>query len=74
MSKYWNGSNPKCDIANSHNLHGVFYDARLPGYGGQWALLCGNCFINNDAKTGLGLGQKYRKQDDGKWLCVTNGD
>lgn len=67
---YWSGT-PKCDFDNEHQLNGVMYDAKTIR-GGQWACMCFGCWTAFAAYTdlGTGKGQKYRQQDDGKWLKV----
>ena len=50
----------------------LMYDMKTQG--GPWANLCDNCAMHNGGnhpgigRLGLGLGQKYEKQPDGKWL------
>lgn len=64
---YWQGSTPRCDIGNGHKLNGTFFDARIPAYR-QWGLLCPACAERFGIKLGTGLGQKYERQPDGRWL------
>ena len=66
---FWLGSAPKCDIGNSHELNGVFFDARIPGYN-QWGLVCPACASRFGVKLGTGYGQKYKEQPDGRWLKI----
>lgn len=37
---------------------------------GPWALMTPKSFEENGVNLGLGLGQKYQKQEDGKWLKI----
>jgi len=37
---------------------------------GPWALMTPASFDENGIKLGLGWGQKYQKQEDGKWLKI----
>lgn len=37
---------------------------------GPWALMTPKSFEINGIALGLGLGQRYKKQSDGKWLKV----
>jgi hypothetical protein len=46
------------------------YDAAIARFGGQWANICQECFDAHVCRLGLGRGQKYEQQDDGKWLKV----
>ena len=66
---YWSGV-VQCDIDSSHKLNGVMYDARLPSHGGSWGCVCFACFDASGASLGTGRGQKYRQQDNGRWLKV----
>lgn len=71
----WSGSTPSCDLCESVDLDGVFYDARIPmttpvPFAGVWAKLCTRCFDLHNCKLGTGHGQKYELQSDGTWLKV----
>lgn len=37
---------------------------------GPWANMCPPCYKRHGRGIGTGLGQKYQKQADGKWLKV----
>ena len=66
--KYWCSPAPRtCDVCDG-DLVGTFYDAKT-AYG-HWGCLCGRCFTHGPGlgKLGTGLGQRYEKQADGKWL------
>ena len=64
----WAGDVPKEDLMG-HPLTTVFYDARI-GRTGPWAILSHASFLTSECKLGLGFGQKYHKQADGRWLKV----
>jgi len=49
----------------------VMYDARTRR--GPWGWLCQSCFNLEGIGLGIGLGQKYELQSDGRWL-LTEGD
>ena len=53
-----------CQITNTP-YNGVMYDAKTP-YG--WANVCHDAFVTLGCRLGLGLGQKYEQQADGRWL------
>jgi hypothetical protein len=38
-----------------------------------WANMCADCTVYHGAGIGWGIGQLYRKQADGRWLCVAGG-
>jgi len=64
---YWAGSAPKtCDSCAEAVLTG-FYDARVPAVG-SWGILCHKCFNSHGCKTGVGHGQRYVMQRDGRFL------
>jgi len=66
--KYWLAPVPaKCEISGCE-FNGVMYDAKIPG--GGWANIAFETFTRLGCSLGVGRGQKYRKQDDGRWLCV----
>ena len=37
---------------------------------GPWALMTPKSFEENGIKLGIGFGQKYQQQEDGKWLKI----
>jgi len=68
IKHYWCGPVPAvCEISGKP-FNGVMYDASVPGLG--WAHICYDTFKQYSCKVGSGMGQKYRKQDDGRWLKV----
>lgn len=67
MPKYWMGVVSKCDVCDKE-LTTIMYDMKTRM--GPWACMCSNCAMGGIGigKLGLGLGQEYKKQPDGKWL------
>lgn len=68
QSKYWIGDvGPKDDFGA--NIDKVFYDGRTRQ--GPWAIMCVKSWrAYGVGKTGTGYGQRYEKQEDGRWLKV----
>lgn len=72
--KYWMGTVPDvCDLSTPEDLPGyhdpvdkVFVDGKTRI--GPWANMCMKCHRRDGFGLGLGKGQKYEKQEDGKWL------
>ena len=65
--KYWIGTPPKkCDLCGSP-IKKVFIDGAVR-HTGIWGFMCNSCFCLDGYGLGLGRGQKYTKQPDGKWL------
>lgn len=65
---YWTGPLPEACQLGGGPFNGVMYDANLPGIG--WGNWCYETFRAAGGKLGTGFGQKYRLQDDGRWLKV----
>lgn len=68
MAVNWMGTPPtKCDTCEAPIVD-KFYDEKTKM--GPWGCLCPNChtFGPGLGKLGLGWGQEYTKQPDGKWL------
>jgi len=65
---YWSSPLPDACQLTGKPFNGVMYDANLPGLG--WGNFCFEAFDERGGKLGTGLGQKYRLQDDGRWLKV----
>jgi len=63
---YWRGSpiGPKDDLGAK--IDDVFYDAKTVM--GPWGILSPASFRQHGVGVGLGRGQKYEKQSDGRWL------
>jgi hypothetical protein len=67
MNKYWSGPLDSCDLCKK-DFFGVMYDASVPAWGGRWGNICNNCYIKEGCSLGIGRGQKYEQQTDGRWL------
>jgi hypothetical protein len=65
---YWIGSNPTHCQVNGTPLGDVMYDANVPGIG--WGNIGHDAFVSYGCSLGLGRGQKYERQPDGRWLKV----
>lgn len=65
---YWNGSLPDVCQISKRPFNGVMYDAHIPGAG--WANINHDAFVRLGCSLGVGRGQKYELQDDGRWLCT----
>jgi len=60
----------KCDICSKNfEDQDYFIDGALKG-DTKWAYMCTECFLENGEGIGLGEGQVYKRQNDGKWLMV----
>lgn len=71
-SVYWCGRVPeRCEISKEP-MGSVMYDCRLPKWG--WANINERTFKEYGCKTGTGFGQKYARQNDGRWLKVGGGN
>lgn len=67
---YWLSPLGGCDVC-TEPFGVVMYDACVhvrPG--GIWANVCQTCFTAYGGRLGLGLGQKYVRQPEGRWLCT----
>lgn len=72
MSVYWLSGLTCCDHCNaSFEKLDTMYDAATVF--GPWGNLCEGCFASIGKGLGIGNGQKYAKQADGKWLCIEGG-
>lgn len=71
MSKiYWMGSNPtRCQLTGEP-LGDVMYDANT---GRGWGNIGQEAFDKLGCRLGVGYGQKYERQENGKWLMVEGG-
>lgn len=66
--KYWAGSPPSsCDLCKKAIIN-LFVDGRTDL--GPWGFMCIPCHVLHGYGTGVGRGQKYEKQADGRWLKV----
>jgi len=65
---YWEGAEPLgCELCEDDIKH-EFIDGRTRWH--CWGMLCPVCHTNCGVGLGLGKGQRYVKQPDGKWLKV----
>lgn len=67
LPSYWTGFVGKDDISGKP-FNGVMYDAKIPGEG--WANINQETFDAYGCKLGVGFGQRFELQDDGRWLCT----
>ena len=66
---YWIGQAPEqCDLC-ARLLIDTFIDGRTDM--GAWAFMCPSCHASHGYGLGIGKGQKYQKQTDGKWQKVS---
>lgn len=67
--KVWSGSKiSKCDLCYDA-IENEFIDGHLR-LGGPWGIFCPRCFAIGGVGFGTGRGQRYMKQDDGRFLKV----
>lgn len=66
MASYWQSPAPDvCDVCQKP-IEDVFSDMKTVL--GPWGCLCPRCVPLVGAGYGIGRGQQYTKQPDGKWL------
>ena len=70
MSKgQWMGDlNDECQICHL-SFGDTMYDAAI-GPGGPWGNICRACFVEQGCSLGMGRGQEYVRQRDGRWAKV----
>lgn len=56
-----------CDICHSP-LGSVMYDAKTRS--GPWGCLCSHCFQRENGRLGPGLGQKYERNKENRFLLT----
>ena len=66
--RYWTGTVPENCQVSGEPMGDVMYDASLPSHGGRWANINQATFERHGCRVGLGLGQRYERQEDGRWL------
>jgi hypothetical protein len=67
--KYWMGGVPtRCQISDQP-IKTMFVDGRVPRLG-IWAIMTPGTFRENGGTLGLGRGQLYEKQSDGRWKKI----
>lgn len=68
--RYWHGKAPKTCELTSAPITNVFIDGKTRR--GPWRIMCPEAWtkygITADGSFGTGIGQRYEKQPDGKWL------
>lgn len=70
MDTYWLSKVPDLDDLGNP-IHDEFVDGSLRIRGSSaWGLFTPSAFRALGGSIGLGMGQYYRKQPDGKWLKV----
>lgn len=66
---YWLGHlSDACQLCE-RPYNGIMYDCSLP-QNGMWANICQICFRKTGSALGVGRGQEYQRQKDGRWLKV----
>jgi len=69
MNKVIKFLNPPKECDNCKKDFGrIMYDARTVY--GPWGCFCQNCFDTICMGLGTGLGQQYKKNDQGEWIKV----
>ncbi len=68
---YWSGALDACQVSGLP-FEDVMYDANIPGMG--WGNINQATFDALGCRLGVGKGQRYRKQPDGRWLQVAGGE
>jgi hypothetical protein len=65
---FWIGSEiEKCDICKM-KIWSFFVDGKTSH--GPWGILCPSCHRIYGVGLGTGRGQKYERQEDGRWLKI----
>ena len=62
---YWASPVSKCDLCHV-DIAQVFIDGKTDK--GPWGCMCILCHALHGYGLGMGRGQKYSRQSDGKWL------
>lgn len=66
-AKYWDGNPKQCDVCHKP-LGDSFVDGATTF--GPWGIMDSKCFGKFGVGLGIGRGQRYEKQTDGRWLKV----
>jgi len=70
VQKFWIGSFPRsCDIC-CNQITTNFVDGIIVRGGCGWAIVCVECHKKYGFGLGVGKGQKYEKQPNGKFLKI----
>ena len=64
---FWRGFIDSCDICRGE-IADQFVDGKTTY--GPWGILCLRCHKDKGCGLGMGRGQRYERQDDGRWLKV----
>jgi hypothetical protein len=64
---FWTGTATHCDMCGERLLS-IFIDGRTRH--GPWGILCPPCHTTHGVGLGVGRGQRYQRQDTGRWLKV----
>lgn len=56
-----------------HECKTLLHDAKHPTYG-SWGVFCTSCFRSIGAKLGIGHGQKYRRNDEGRYVLEAGAE
>jgi hypothetical protein len=68
VKRYWQGAAPlTCDLCHEP-VTTSFSDAKT--FMGPWACMCSDCASRQHIVHGIGRGQRYERQSDGRWLKV----
>jgi hypothetical protein len=68
--KFWMGHKPKCDFCGIDPM--VFVDGKVKGIS-SWAIMCPDCFNQFGVNLGVGKGQMYEKDKEGKFILIAGG-
>lgn len=69
--KFWNGSEPtRCDVTG-RAITDEFIDGKTRM--GPWGIMHPTAHAMHGVGVGIGRGQRYRKDADGRWRCVEGG-
>ena len=63
--KFWCGEAPAICQVCDREIHGVFVDGKTQW--DCWACMCKDCWEMHGEGLGVGLGQMYGRQADGRW-------
>jgi hypothetical protein len=59
----------RCNLCRRDFQGGPIYDVQLRRRSGMWAYLCQQCTeVHGPGQLGVGLGQRYELQDDGRYM------
>jgi hypothetical protein len=64
-----------CDVCNyafAHEVGTEMFDAYIPRFG-MWGNVCRRCADHEGVTLGIGRGQRYELQNDGRFLQVEGG-